>query len=78
MPWVLRNGKYVRVHLNIDPCWNSLDIASYCNLYAKFVCNDYDEIEARSLATAEIWKRKWVGTVYDKKTESILGRELNT
>ena len=74
MFWVLRNGRYIRVILNIDPCWTKQDIFKGGNLYAKFICDGYSESEASSLAAASIWKTKWVGTVYDKKTEAILGR----
>jgi hypothetical protein len=72
MFWVLRNGRYIRVVLNIDPCWSRADICKGANLYAKFICDGFNESEASSLASAAIWKTKWVGTIYDRKTETIL------
>lgn len=77
MFWVLRNGNYIRVILNIDPCWTRKDILKAGNLYAKFICAGYSESEATSLATAAIWKAKWEGTVYDNKTESVLRRGVD-
>ena len=74
MFWVLRNGRYIRVTLNIDPCWTKTDIYKGGNLYAKFICDGYSESEAAGLASSSIWKTKWSGTVYDKKTETILSR----
>jgi hypothetical protein len=74
MFWLLRNGRYIRVILNIDPCWSKADICKAGNIYVKFICNGYSESEAASLASASVWKEKWVGTIYDKKTETILSR----
>jgi hypothetical protein len=74
MFWLLRNGRYIRVILNIDPCWSKADICKASNIYAKFICNGYSESEAASLASASVWKEKWVGTIYDKRTETILSR----
>jgi hypothetical protein len=78
MFWVLRNGHYIRVILNIDPCWTKTDIYKGGNLYAKFISEGYSESEASSLAAASIWKSKWVGTVYDKKTETILNGQTKS
>ena len=76
MFWVLRNGRYIRVILNIDPCWSKADIYKGVNLYAKFVSSGYSESESSSLAAAAIWKDKWVGTIYDTKTETILKKSV--
>ena len=77
MFWQLRNGQYIRVILNIDPCWNKKDVMKAGNLYVKFISSGYDESEARSLASAAIWKEKWPGTVYSSNTECVLNKVTN-
>ena len=70
--WVLRDGKRIRVDLNTDPCWTSADIWSARNLYAKFISLGYSAGDSTSLASAAIWKKKWVGTKYADWIEQAL------
>lgn len=70
--WVLRNGRHIRVSLDIDRCWSNDDIWQARNLFARFKILGYDDADCSSLASAAVWKRKWAGTVYNSVVESQL------
>jgi len=70
--WLLRNGVRIRVQINEDPCWNKQDLWTARNLYGKFVSSGYSITDSSSLASAGVWKRKWVGTVYPDWIENAL------
>jgi len=70
--WLLRNGKIIRVDIFTDPCWNSKDIWSARNTYAKYVSMGYTHSDAYSLASAKIWKHKWKGITYSASFEKTL------
>jgi len=70
--WILRNGRHIRVTLEIDRCWNSDDIWHAANLFGRFKVLGHDDDTANSLACAAVWKMKWQGTVYNSVLESQL------
>lgn len=70
--WVLRNGRHIRVTLDVDPCWSSADVWQARNLFARFKLLGYDDADCSSLAAAAVWKRKWAGTMYNSVVESQL------
>lgn len=70
--WVLRNGRHIRVTLDVDPCWSSVDVWQARNLFARFKVLGYDDADCSSLAAAAVWKRKWAGTMYNSVVESQL------
>ena len=70
--WILRNGKRIRVKLIEDPCWNVADKWTARNLYAKFISAGYSTNDSASLASAAVWKKKWVGTTYSDWIENTL------
>lgn len=72
----MRNGSRIRVHMNEDPCWNSLDKWTARNLYAKFISFGYTVQEASSLASAGVWKKKWPGTTYSDWVENVLSKHV--
>jgi hypothetical protein len=68
--WILRKGRFIRVQLEIDPCWNQSDIWAARNLVCRFVTED--RAQPASLSIAAIWKRKWGGTTYPGRVETLL------
>ena len=70
--WLLRNGQRIRIELIEDPCWNTEDIWSARNNYAKFISLGYSKNESTSLASAAVWKHKWPGTSYSLILENAL------
>lgn len=70
--WLLRNGSYIRVDLEIDPSWSTQDIWMASNLYARFKSMGYTNSDCSSYASACVWKSKWKGTQYNKTIETTL------
>lgn len=77
--WLLRDGCIIRVDLEIDPCWNALDIWKARNLFARFKNLGYTNTDSAVYASASVWKTKWAGTKYSDEVESTLRAiQLNT
>lgn len=70
--WILRNGVNIRVDLDVDPSWNSNDIWTARNLYARFKTMGYPNEDCSSYSKASVWKQKWKGTQYSNEIERTL------
>lgn len=70
--WLLREGRIIRVDLEIDPCWNTMDIWKAQNLFARFKSLGYSSDDCAIYASALVWKNKWSGTKYSDEVESTL------
>lgn len=56
----------------MDPTWSKLDMWTFSNMYAKFINFGYNEVDAKSYATAYVWKKKWPETVFHETLEKTL------
>lgn len=70
--WILRNGKHIRVDIDIDPSWNENDIWQARNLYSRFKSMGYSNSDCAVYASVIVWKKKWNGTTYSKEIETAL------